>query len=356
MTISREQLRRAAENSSGLWSHEGRRPYRIRFDLRQIRDCTPPDSQTLIDRSPGAPCSPFAKIVTSSLRLYADSDLIASPHNVRFVFPNTDGELWARSDFLVRSSPYFKMLLSSDFAESVSVPSKRARSSKAKNLVAMDLDDEDVQDSDDETDGLYFNKHSPQSNKGDESQHPYKEIRITKTAFSTYRAVLAYLRTGHIAFAPLDSTFSSNPAADSSTRLSRIEAAVASDLSRPYPVSPKSTFCLAHLLELDQLQKQCLANLAKQLTVDGAPRELFDNTSVRHETWRRVIVTFAAKHWKEIKGSSSWLEMEGKISRDELPSSGSIMLELMKARDQLSGMHQQSLFKSFESEKTSRAA
>ncbi|BGP32903.1 hypothetical protein JCM10296v2_004688 [Rhodotorula toruloides] len=180
---------------------------------------------------------------------------LSTPHkSVRFFFPQHEADLWAESRFLSRSSPYFKTLLSSAFVEAVPVSSKRPRTRRGSaTAAAADAGAQDFDDSDDETDELYFKANPPSQHERDELLHPYKEIKITKTAFTTYRAVLAYLRIGYIAFAPLSSTCSADADAQKPTRASRIDAAVSSDPSLPYPVSPKSAFRLAHLLELDEL-------------------------------------------------------------------------------------------------------
>ncbi|EGU12060.1 hypothetical protein RTG_01944 [Rhodotorula toruloides ATCC 204091] len=316
LTISKKQLEQLSELSKGSYRFEGYSRYRILFELRQVRSRATPGPSTLIKRSP-------------------DAELIALPHDVRFVFPATGGQLWAQIDFLVRSSSYFKTLLASDFAEAISVPSKRARTANSKSAAATvaDADLEDAQDSDDETDELYFKQHSVAQQKPDEMSSPYKEIKITKTAFTTYRAVLAYLRTGHIAFAPMSSTFSQDADADAPTRRTRLEAAISSDPSLPYPISPQSAYRLAHLLELDDLQRICLAEFEKQLTVECTPHELFDDASVCYDAWRQVVVSFAAEKWQDIVETPEWAEVEDKIARHELPTAAPIMVELMKARE-----------------------
>ncbi|BGP25383.1 hypothetical protein JCM10295v2_004307 [Rhodotorula toruloides] len=180
--ISKKQLEQLSKLPKGSYRFEGySRCRRILFDLRQVRNRATPGPSTLITRP-------------------QDAELIAIPHDVRFVFPATGGQLWPQSDLLVRSSSYFEMLLASDFAEAISVPSKHARRANSKSqTTAADADLQDVQNSDDETDELYFKQHSVAQQKPDEMTSPHKEIQITKTAFTTYRAVLAYLRTGHIA-------------------------------------------------------------------------------------------------------------------------------------------------------------
>uniref|UniRef100_A0A0K3CBT6 FGENESH: predicted gene_3.414 protein n=1 Tax=Rhodotorula toruloides TaxID=5286 RepID=A0A0K3CBT6_RHOTO len=262
------------------------------------------------------------------------SHLLANPHDVRFVFPEPGGELWARSDFFARSSPYFERILESDAAEAVAVPSKRARTSKGKSpATAVDADDEDVEDSDIETDELYFKEHPALKQEPPESPSPYKEIRITKTAFTTYRAVLAYLRTGHIAFAPLSSSFSIDADSEHTTRRQFIESAAASHGERPYLTSSKSTFRLASRLELEDLQSLCLASMSADLTPETAPHELFSDVSVAHASWRNTIIDFVVKHWVKVRATDAWKEVQGKVDADEVPGAAPIMMRLLLAKD-----------------------
>ncbi|PRQ76199.1 hypothetical protein AAT19DRAFT_13221 [Rhodotorula toruloides] len=264
----------------------------------------------------------------------SESHLLANPHDVRFVFPEPGGELWARSDFFARSSPYFERILESDAAEAVAVPSKRARTSKGKSpATAVDADDEDVEDSDIETDELYFKEHPALKQEPPESPSPYKEIRITKTAFTTYRAVLAYLRTGHIAFAPLSSSFSIDADSEHTTRRQFIESAAASHGERPYLTSSKSTFRLASRLELEDLQSLCLASMSADLTPETAPHELFSDVSVAHASWRNTIIDFVVKHWVKVRATDAWKEVQGKVDADEVPGAAPIMMRLLLAKD-----------------------
>lgn len=259
-----------------------------------------------------------------------------NPHNVRLFFPASGADLWASSDFLARSSPYFKTLLSSDFAEAVTVPAKRARtrrSSAATTAAEADANAKDFDDSDDETDGLYFAAHPPQLSEADELQHPYKEIKITKTAFSAYRAVLAYLRTGHIAFAPLSATFTADPTPGAPVRSELIEAAAAKNGSRPWLVSPRSGFRLAHRLGLDDLQTLCLSRMRESLTPETALHELFSDISVKHASWRNTVVDFIVKNWVKVCATDAWKVVQEKVDADEIPGAAPIMMRLLLAKD-----------------------
>ncbi|PRQ76205.1 hypothetical protein AAT19DRAFT_13227 [Rhodotorula toruloides] len=229
-----------------------------------------------------------------------------------------------------------KTLLSSDFAESVSVPAKRPKTQKAVSLEAAVPSTSDAYyDSDEETDEVFFSKNVHALS--DEVEHEYKEIKVTKTAFSTYRAVLAYLRTGHIAFAPLTSKCGIEVVDDEEetpSRRAQVELAAGEHPNRPYLVSPKSVYRLAHLLDLQNLQASCITILREGgLTETSAPVELFDETCMLHEPWRNVVVDYIARHWAGVKQTAAWKDVEKKLDADEIPGAMPIMMQLFKARE-----------------------
>jgi hypothetical protein len=180
------------------------------------------------------------------------------PHDVRLCFPSAskDGaDLWVKSEILRKSSPYFKSLLGSDFAESVLRRSKRARKSSVTEAAAPPAPvaaKGDFTDSDDETDDFYFSQNPQQPDPSPEAADlTYRQITITHCAFTTYRALLVFLHTGFIHFAPFSSSFPSR----SDSRLDFLTSAHDTDPSLPIPVSPKSLYRLAHLLDLDDLNR-----------------------------------------------------------------------------------------------------
>ncbi|BGP12327.1 hypothetical protein JCM10213_003868 [Rhodosporidiobolus nylandii] len=247
------------------------------------------------------------------------------PHNVRLFFPRAhkDGaELWIKGDILSRSSPYLKDLLSSDFAEAQPRRSKRARTSGAVEAVrVLAQDGKDFEDSDDETDEFLFSKKPPslfQSSEADDVS--FRQITITQAAFSTYHAVLVYLQTGFVHFAPLSSSFPlANPAF--STRRDFLASKYDEDPSLPVPVSPTSAYRLAHLLQLEDLQKRALDAVRSSLTVKGAATELFSDTSVAYEEPRKVTLEFVKDNWAKVRESEGWKEMMERADRDEVPAS-----------------------------------
>lgn len=263
---------------------------------------------------------------------------------MRLFFPDAvkgGAELWTTAKFLSFCSPYIKTLLSSK------LPAKRSRSDKSAVSAAFvgAPAAEDSYDSDDETDELFF-EHHPHHHEAVEQE--YKEINITRTAFSTYRAVLAYLRTGYITFAPLASRCGAEATEYSQatpTRRTQVESAAAENPDIPYLVSPKSTYRLAHLLDLTNLQTLCLMKLSQGgLTVNSAPAELFDETCVLFEPWRQVVVEYIAQHWAKVKETTAWKEIEQKLDADEIPGAMPIMLQLFKAREKYRASFRPRLF------------
>lgn len=144
-------------------------------------------------------------------------------------------ELWAsRSD--LEAYEYWRTLLASDFAEAsvgelepAGQPRKRADETVGE-----------VVDSDDETDAVLP---APARHP---ARPPAHVIRVNDAAFTTYRAVLYYILTSTIAFAPLASR-------GQDARNSAISTAIQQTTSPP-PVSPRSVYRLADKLDLRSLK------------------------------------------------------------------------------------------------------
>lgn len=333
-TTTLRDVRRAV--ASDKYEATGAQRYRLCLELDCFGAHVP--GNVLLSRSPSTILlSVGALLCVRCLTFFpAALDLLANPHDICLFFPRHNGRLWTRSDVLAGLSPYFKTLLSSGFADSITVPAKRARTeSQASSVVSAT--EKDFDDSDDETDGVYFRR-NPAKKSEEDAVIEHKKVTITGTAFSTYRAVLAYIRTGYIAFAPLSSTC---PAAGSSkdTRKARVKLAAAAKPDMPYPVSPKSTFRLAHLLELEDLQRLCLSNVQETLTPDSAAHELFDEVSVLHEAWRRVVIEYVVANWDAVHATKGWKEVERRVEEEEVPGAAKIMVQLSRAREKARGAY-----------------
>ncbi|GAA5888916.1 hypothetical protein JCM6882_002903 [Rhodosporidiobolus microsporus] len=254
------------------------------------------------------------------------------PHDVRLFFPlaHTDGaELWAKSNFLSGTSPYLETLLSSAFAEATPRRSKRARTSGAfeVEVVSKPLD-RDYDDSDDETDTFLFSKRPPKLDPSSEADEvSYRQITITQTAFSTYHAVLVYLQTGFIHFTPLSSSLSSTfPSRTDFLSQSFIEKP-----ALPLPVSPKSAYRLAHLLQLPDLQTRSLDAFRSSLSASNAAAELFTDSALAYDELRAVVVEVVKANWAAVRESQGWKDKTAAIKRDEVPGGGAVLVDVLQA-------------------------
>ncbi|ORY69453.1 hypothetical protein BCR35DRAFT_334284 [Leucosporidium creatinivorum] len=275
------------------------------------------------------------------------------PNDVRLFFPDLNAELWESSSFLSASSPYFKTLLASDdFTESVRRSRKRpkieerevivldhglragsrARSATASESHAGEEEEEeegDGDDSDEDSDDFIKRRSPPSiedtSNDGD---FTYREVKITETAYTTYCAVPLYLHSSHITFAPLASNLLPHNPDAKQTREQLVDQHLSSTPSQPFPVSPKSVYRLAHLLEIPSLCALALAELKSQLTFANAAKELFSSISV-YDDAREPLLEFVVEHWKEVKASAGMKEVEAMVKAGELPSAGVVYAELL---------------------------
>jgi hypothetical protein len=260
----------------------------------------------------------------------ADTPAKKTPHDFRLFFPHlldSGAELWTSSKFLSHSSPYFETLLSSSFSEATSRRSKRARTetSSVEAPRAPTTEERDYDgDSDDETDTFLCSRIPPILDDASAADDlPYCEIRITQTAYSTYRAVLLFLQTGHISFTPLSSSLSTS-------RDDYLASKLEESPNLPLPVSPKSVFRLADLLDLPSLEALALTSFKSSLTVDGAAHELFSDASVLYRELRTAVLQFVKEKADEVKATAGWEDVMRKVEQDEVKGSAPILLELLR--------------------------
>ncbi|GAA5878127.1 hypothetical protein JCM1840_002250 [Sporobolomyces johnsonii] len=247
-----------------------------------------------------------------------------SPNNVCFNFPRTSRQLWSNEDNLRKISTYYDSLLSSDFAEG-STSSQVVPSSSS-------LPDYTYEDSDAETDGPEFgwkvkskkgeeqDQHVEQDQKKEIGGAPFKTVTVVDTAFTTYFAVLVWIATGYIQFAPLRSKFKSDNKGDKQARAAEIDNLYGqSDSQLTPPTSPKSLYRLAHLLELPDLVQLALDNFRSQLNPVNVAYELYSDVSCSYEAIRDIALEFAVANWKEVAEAEGTREMEQRGDEDELP-------------------------------------
>lgn len=218
-----------------------------------------------------------------SAQFFGAIELLLLPvvHDLRLHFPRVNLSLWTNSATLSSKSPYISTLLSSGFSESVKKRGKRPRTKPTTSSTAAsatdDRDRDEQDDSDTENDDLYLSRGTTDISL--ESELEYSEIKIISSCYATMRSALVFLQTGYIQFAPLSSKVTTDDSQSSTSTPSRAQYLAdfaSSHPSLPLPVSPKSMYRLAHLLELPTLQKLALDNFRSQVDSMNVIEELFD--------------------------------------------------------------------------------
>jgi hypothetical protein len=265
------------------------------------------------------------------------------PNNVRLFFPRLDAELWENFSFLSGPSPYFKALLASnDSIASVRRTRKRAKieeedvivlhgDSKAgsragSTTVVSELIAEggDGDDSDEERD-VFLTRRSPPSveDDSDDKNLTYRQIDISAIPYMTYRAVLLYLHSGDITFAPLSSALlPSNPAA----KQTREQMLDQHHLTKtPSPLSPFPRLSQIRLPPCPPSRdpfslrlRLALAVLKSQLTAANAAQDLFSSIGVYDDACE-AILDFVVAHWKDVKASERMKQIRRMVGAGELP-------------------------------------
>ncbi|GAA5877505.1 hypothetical protein JCM1840_003875 [Sporobolomyces johnsonii] len=220
--------------------------------------------------------------------------------------------LWASSTLLAAASPYYRSLLDSDFPEATKRTAKQHLvESLGKAVPKAKPDTADFDDSDDEKDRA-IPSISPPARPCEDLE--YHEVKITQTAYTTYKAVLIWIQTAHISFAPIRSTV---------PRLGfplLVDAASPSESlaspCRPSP-SPKSVYRLAHLLDLPPLRQLALSALARQLTPDTVLVELFGDVASAYDEVRQLELEFARAHWRDVVQTENYAALLDRLRRNE---------------------------------------
>ncbi|GAA5863334.1 hypothetical protein JCM1840_007491 [Sporobolomyces johnsonii] len=285
-----------------------------------LEPCTKPD-ETCTKQDEQA-------VAVHALAARSAASIVHRSHNVCFEFPRTSRRLWSNEENLRKLSAYYNSLLSPDFAEG-STSSQAVPSSSS-------LPDYTYDDSDAETDELELgckakskkgeeqDQHEEQDQKKESGGAPFKTVTIVDTAYTTYFAVLVWISTGYIRFAPLRSKFRSDGRGVKQARAAELDKMISqSDSELPPPASPKSVYRLAHLLELPDLLQLALDDFKSQLSSTNIAYELYSDVSCCYEAIRDIALEFAAENWKEVSEAEGTREMERRACAGELPRAAS---------------------------------
>ncbi|GAA6003717.1 hypothetical protein JCM10207_003561 [Rhodosporidiobolus poonsookiae] len=257
--------------------------------------------------------------------VHHDVNLRKAPHDLRLWFPDIGklgAELWTSSKFLKAMSPYYEDLFSSGFADRAvllrqaihctgcGVPRRQqqrageyaGRCAAGSAHAAPAEGPKDDGDSDNEADALVI-KHAPQILKARDADvdFEYRQVTIRGIAWSTYRAVLLYAATGDLVFGNIRSYTKGHPLKSGFVDLEKWSLdRLTSENHNPLPVSPRSVYKLAHLLQMDDLAVYALDHYRAQLTVDNAAKELFSTTSERYNELKAAAKQFCGGDQVEI--------------------------------------------------------
>ena len=265
--------------------------------------------------------------------------------DVRLLFKRADDldlELWTTADFLGKASGYYKALFASGSTETVTRSrSKRQRgpsvTSEQTPLVGAAGSDPkaDWEDSDNETDAFLVERDwmNCTTTKQDTADFDYQQVEVRETAYSTMCAVLLYLQSGHIDFTPIRSSHALPRGELASRRNASRAESLKKQPTLPPPVSPKSVYRLAHLLEREELQKLALDSFASSLTINGAAAELFSPASLAYDKLRKVVVDFVVKHWKEVRATEAWHTARAKVASGQTEGGAQVLLDLLAGVD-----------------------
>ncbi|GAA5874341.1 hypothetical protein JCM8547_007568 [Rhodosporidiobolus lusitaniae] len=219
------------------------------------------------------------------------------PFDVLLTFPQScreNREIWS-SQAVLSQSPYFRTLFASGFAENAAVgPS-----------VACPIAEPTFEDSDDETDTALPNP--PPSFPSTSQLPPHKTVTITEAdAASTRRLACLF------------------PPANTSGPPS-----LTSPASFLAPVSPKSVYRLAHVLELPSLSSLALSDFRSQLTVDSALVELFHEATARHDELRATVLDFVLENAGRVFQTDAMKAAQERAKREDLEAwEGAVWAEL----------------------------
>ncbi|GAA5987735.1 hypothetical protein JCM10908_007190 [Rhodotorula pacifica] len=182
-------------------------------------------------------------------------------------------------------------------------------------------------DSDDEADH-YQATLSTSASAQTNADIQYRQITIKSAAFSTYQATLLWLQTGHITFAPLQPATAATQDAVVADRQTLYEESRRARPNLPLPISPKSVYRLAHLLQLPTLEALALAAFSSSLTNENVAAEYFGPVAAAYSELRSVTRAYIAEHWAEVKKTECWAEQKAKAMQGETQGGAQALGEL----------------------------
>lgn len=296
------------------------------------------------------PADKRADEILESLDNFSANDLL-------FLFPGGK-RLWYNSRALIQASPYYQLMFESGFAEASpsyllnpfpldmfklesgksekqeSIPAGTAEKVKqdgklelatSKMKIVEEVEEEEEEensDSDFEPDSISVVRK--------DALLPIHKIVIRDASYKTFKALLFFISTSKLDFAPLRSTFSNSTSPPASVPEDITFTSPPNSDSSPAPVSPKSIYKLAHKLEIASLSKLALENYTSQLHATNALHELFSDITIYPEI-KEAAIAACLDNWSSISGGSELQGIEARLERGELSSQKmALALELFR--------------------------
>ncbi len=261
-------------------------------------------------------------------------------NDVKLVFAchaEPGAELWAPSKLLQAVSPYYRDMLDSGMQESLVVviepgagsAKRKAPEPAAPGDAAAAADgsaDPPEDDSDTEADDIYRRAAEDSTSAKPVATQPglkHKRVVVTHAKYATYVALLSWLQTGRIVFAPLKSSF-----ATSSTRIEPLRHALACKPHAPIPVSAKAVYKLAHYLDIPSLATISLDTYLSQIDVRHAAQEVFGSMLGFPEAKAR-LVNFMEDNRHAFKEAGGLAEVKDRLNRNEFEGLEKEVMEVL---------------------------
>ncbi|KAJ9106283.1 hypothetical protein QFC21_001428 [Naganishia friedmannii] len=249
-------------------------------------------------------------------------------------------KIWANKKIL-RRGEFFGDLLFGGFTEGADPPSHPGSPSDDSDLYGWDDSDIEEEMGSDGEEQAAQSSIRPRIRESTGNGPRKTKIVIRDAAYKTWQALIYYLYTDEITFAPLASTFipvesesvdhpgsatfpavpqsrstrapnTTTPLIDNGiagrkewimTWLSERQANENWPENAPKPCSAKAIFRLADKMDLPSLRQRAFQHIISQMTVQNIPYEVFSQFSATYEDVRQIQVNFFLEHWTEIKCS-----------------------------------------------------
>lgn len=168
--------------------------------------------------------------------------------------------------------------------------------------------------------------------------HKFHSVKIVDFSPTTFQAALVWIVTRHVKFASLSEVQvgPQSVRADLGTsRNLKTREATPAPPKQPSadipPVSCKSLYRLADVLDLPVLKQLELENFKSQLTASNIAVQLYSSTSIAHDEIRAACLEFATEHWDEVSKTEGLASVKARVVSEEISGSEAVTFQLMEA-------------------------